>query len=371
MKKQVSYTWKFWGLMLGFAILVVLFFGKTEGFTAEGKVFNWKFSSWSASGNTLATPFHKWWISEVEKRSKGRIKIKIYYVDELNGPKEMMQAMMSGLADVVTNVPFYSGGETPIWQMPYLPFTNLAREDWNALVFNRLAMESKPYIDETNKFNGVYMGSYVAPGFYNLMGKKPVRNVNDLKNLRIRLAPDIGIILKKFGVSAVSLPATEFYTALDNGLIDAVAHTPLTLHAYKIDEISKYLTIDMDMQVGFSNYFINKKSWNALPDDLKKAIETVRDDNPKALTDFFNNPAFSESAAKMLKKRNIEVIKFPKEERQKLIDAAIPEYEAWAKRCPDYNACKQAYADHQTFSKEVMAKYPNGATGGPTGVTIK
>ncbi|OPY89478.1 MAG: Lactate-binding periplasmic protein precursor [Syntrophaceae bacterium PtaU1.Bin231] len=362
MKQRGSATWKFWGLMMGLAALAVLAFGNT-GFAAEQKVFQWKFSTWAASGNKITTPSQKWWADEVEKRSKGRIKIRMYYVDELNGPKEMMQALKGGLADVVCHVPFYAAGETPIWLMTYLPFTNLAREDWNLLVINRLGMESKPFIDETNKFDGVYAGCYISSGAYNLMGKKPVRNINDLKGLRIRLAPDLGAVLKNFGVSPMAVPATEFYTALDSGVIDMVAHTPLTLHAYKIDEISKYLILGMDMQIGPAPYFINKNSWNALPDDLKKVIESVRDDCPKFYWDYLHNPDLHASAAKMIKEKKIQVLHFPKEDREKLIAKAEPEYEAWAKRCPDYNAAKQALADHKRIAAEVMAKYPNGAPG--------
>ena len=87
----------------------------TEGAAAaERKVFNWKFQSHTNPGNKSLAPCQLWWSEQMEKRSNGRIKVKMYWVDELCGPKEMMIAVKSRLADVVGHVPSYTPGETPI-----------------------------------------------------------------------------------------------------------------------------------------------------------------------------------------------------------------------------------------------------------------
>ena len=89
-------------LLIGLASIGVF---KTEGFAAEQKVFNWKYSSYTSSGAKSVAPCQRWWAEQVEKRSNGQIKVKIYWVDELCGPKEMMMAVKSRLADVVGHVP--------------------------------------------------------------------------------------------------------------------------------------------------------------------------------------------------------------------------------------------------------------------------
>jgi TRAP-type C4-dicarboxylate transport system substrate-binding protein len=329
---------------------------------AEKKVFHWKFSSHSAPGNKMLAPCQLWWCEQIEKRSEGQIKIKMYWVDELCGPKEMMMAVKSRLADVVGQVPGYTPGETPIWNATYLPFLWASRLDQTMMIYPRLARESKPFIDEMNKFNCIYAGAYEHEG-YNIIGKKPVRTVNDFKGLRIRAMTDLGEILKQFGAVPMLVPVTEMYSALDTGIVDALCHARLTFHSYKVDEISKYMTLDMNMGAAPTFYFINKDAWNELPDHLKKVVESVVADLPAFMWDFQRDPEKHAEADRVIKEKGIEVIHFPKAERDKLAAKAESVWEAWAKRTANYANAKKALEDYVRIRDEVIAKYPQGAPG--------
>jgi TRAP-type C4-dicarboxylate transport system substrate-binding protein len=346
-------------LLIGLASLNVF---NTEGFAAEQKVFHWKFSSHTNPGNKSLGLGQLWWAEQVEKRSNGQIKVKMYWLDELCGPKEMMMAVKSRLADVVGHVPTYTPGETPIWNATYLPFICPQRMDNCVVVYNRLGRESKPFMDELNKFNCIYAGAYELPG-YNMMGKKPIRSVADFKGIRIRVMADLGEVIKQFGAVPMSVPVTEMYSALDTGLVDILVHSRMSFHAYKVDEISRYLMIDMDMGAVPTLYFINKDAFNELPDHLKKVVQSVVDDLPAFLWDFQYDPQRVQEADKVLKDRNIEVIYFPKADRAKLEAKAEAVWESWAKRTGNYENAKRALADYVRIRDEVVAKYPQGVPG--------
>jgi len=334
----------------------------SNGAAAEKKVFYWKFSSHSAPGNKMLAPCQIWWCEQIEKRSEGQIKIKMYWVDELCGPKEMMMAVKSRLADVVGQVPGYTPGETPIWNATYLPFLWAPRLDQTMMIYPRLARESKPFIDEMNKFNCIYAGAYEHEG-YNIIGKKPVRTVNDFKGLRIRAMTDLGEILKQFGAVPMLVPVTEMYSALDTGIVEALCHARLTFHSYKVDEISKYMTVDMNMGAAPTFYFINKDAWNELPDHLKKVVQSVVDDLPAFMWDFQRFPERHAEADRVIKEKSIEVIRFPKAERDKLAAKADSVWETWAKRTANYENAKTALADYIRIRDEVIGEYPQGALG--------
>jgi TRAP-type C4-dicarboxylate transport system substrate-binding protein len=329
---------------------------------AEKKVFHWKFSSHVPPGNKLLGACQTWWSEQIEKRSEGQIKIKMYWIDELCGPKEMMMAVKSRLADVVGHTPGYTPGETPIWNAAYLPFLWAPRVDQTMMIYSRLARESKPFINEMNKFNCIYVGAYEHSG-YNLMGKKPVRTVNDFKGLRVRVMSDLGEILKQFGAVPMLVPVTEMYSALDTGIVDVVCHARLSFHQFKIDEISKYMTLDMNMGAAPTFYFINKDAWKELPDHLKKVIESVVDDLSAFIWDFQYEPGKFVEADRVIKEKGIEVIHFPKAERDKLEAKAEAVWDAWAKRTANYANAKKALEDYVRIRDEVMAKYPQGAPG--------
>ncbi|RJQ51718.1 MAG: hypothetical protein C4530_19785 [Desulfobacteraceae bacterium] len=362
MKKSFKIHAFMCGIISLFGIMFLTGIFPTDSLSAEKKVFNWKFSSHTTPGSKSLAPCQLWWAEQIEKRSKGEIKIKMYWVDELCGPKEMMMAVKSRLADVVGHVPGYTPGETPIWNSTYLPFLWAPRVDQTMLIYDRLAKESRPFIDEMNRFNCVYAGAYEHGG-YNMMGKKPVRTVNDFKGLRIRVMTDLGEIIKQFGAVTMLVPVTEMYSALDTGIVDIVTHDRLAFHAYKIDEISKYLMIDMNMGAAPTFYFINKDAWNELPDHLKKVVQSVIDDSAAFMWDYHRRPDRIAEAEKTIKERNIEVIQFPSAERAKIEAKAEAVWDAWAKRTANYENAKMALSDYVKIRNEVISKYPQGAPG--------
>jgi TRAP-type C4-dicarboxylate transport system substrate-binding protein len=350
------------GVCILFFTLSMASLSVTGVIAAEKKVFHWRFSSHASPGSKSFALCQIWWAEQIEKRSNGQIKVKMYWIDEICGPKEMMMAVKSRLADVVGHVPSYAPGETPIWNSTFLPFLCPPRVDQNMVIYNRLSKESRLFIDEMNKFNCVYGGAYDTEA-YNLMGKKPVRSVADLKGMRIRVMPDLGEILKQFDAVPVTVPVTEMFSALDTGVVDLVAMSRLAFHAYKVDEISRYMILDMDMSAVPTFYFINKEAWNELPDNLKKVVESVIEDSPAFIWDFANLPDRVTEAYKVIKQRNMEIIHFPKTERAKLMAKAKGVWETWAKRSGNYENAKQALADYIRIRDEVVAKYPQGVPG--------
>jgi TRAP-type C4-dicarboxylate transport system substrate-binding protein len=73
------------GIILLFLALVLISPSQNDAMAAEKKVFNWKFSSHTTPGSKSLAPCQIWWADQVEKRSNGQIKIKMYWVDELCG----------------------------------------------------------------------------------------------------------------------------------------------------------------------------------------------------------------------------------------------------------------------------------------------
>jgi TRAP-type C4-dicarboxylate transport system substrate-binding protein len=350
-------------MTISFSLLFFpLLFISPKGVSAAEKVFNWKFSSPVTPGTRGGAGACLWYAEQFEKRTSGQIKVKIYWSNELNGPREMMMAGQSRLAEVVLHIPSYTPGETPMWNVTWLPFIAPPRTDQSTMVFNRLAKECNPLINELDKFNLIYGGVYDNEG-YNFIGKKPVRNIADLKGVRIRIPPDAGEIIKQFGAVPMTVPTGEMYSALDTGLVDLVAQGVNAFHAYKLDEISKYMIPDINVSGGATLLLINKDAWNELPDNLKKALQSVIDDLPAFMWDYTHQPERLAELNDVIKQKGIEVISFPKSERDKLIAKAEPVWEAWAKRTGNYAVAKQALADYIRIRDEVVAKYPQGVPG--------
>ena len=102
----------------------------------------------------------------------------------------------------------------------------------------------------------------------------PLKSLDDLKGKRLRLLGDEAVIFGKLGVSAVSTPSPELYSALERGVIDGAQHGTISADwMYGNYEVMPYVYMGPTRQPSdVYVYMVNKKEWAALPDDLKKIL---------------------------------------------------------------------------------------------------
>jgi TRAP-type C4-dicarboxylate transport system substrate-binding protein len=122
---------------------------------------------------------------------------------------------------------------------------------------------------------GVYFLGPRYGGPYDLLTKKPVRNLNDLKTMKIRASSVMASILKKFNIPTVYLPPEELYTALGSGTIDGLIYGGIyDYYTMKMQEVAKYYTELNLMYPGYvDDLLINMKLWQSLPPDIQALLE--------------------------------------------------------------------------------------------------
>jgi len=108
-------------------------------------------------------------------------------------------------------------------------------------------------------------------GFRHFYTKKPVKSIDDVKGLRMRV-PNIPLytnFAKECGISGQPMPFAEVPGALDQGVIDG-GDSPLSdIVALKMYEITPQITLTGHILVIHSLY-INEKFYQSLPDQDKE-----------------------------------------------------------------------------------------------------
>jgi TRAP-type transport system periplasmic protein len=106
------------------------------------------------------------------------------------------------------------------------------------------------------------------------MRNKQVRVPDDIKGMKLRTAsaPAEVALLKAYGANPTPVPYAQVYTALQQGVVDGNAATPITpAAAIKLYEVTKYYTA-----VGFGfnilPIYMNQKKFDSLSASQKKAI---------------------------------------------------------------------------------------------------
>lgn len=105
--------------------------------------------------------------------------------------------------------------------------------------------------------------------------KKEIRGLKDLKGLKIRTAGLAIANYQALGMSAVQLPPADIVPSLDRGVIDAAEFaTAYDDRVMGFPDVAKYyLQQSYHMSNNFCEVMINKKKYEALPEELKTLLK--------------------------------------------------------------------------------------------------
>jgi TRAP-type C4-dicarboxylate transport system substrate-binding protein len=311
--------------------LIAIFFGLSiickPGVTNAEQV-SLKWATYVAPASAFGIPF-QWTADQIEKESKGAVKIKIYWSQSLVGAKEMMEAVRDGVVDIGQSAPIYYPNKIPLDTLAFVPFLCTTGYSGKLHMLLDRVFSHPLWQPQLEKWNCKRFSTIATPP-YNIMGKIPVRKLEDLKGIRLRAPSGLGEFLHDFfGAVPVSIVSPEIYSALDKGIVDCIAGCgDYYFDAYKIYEKSEYYTIGMDMAGGGSSNFINNQSWEKLTPNMKNIISTVLEKLPYVYEQAMASDEKIKNWRDKFMSYGVKIIEFPAAERKKLLDSA-PAY--WEK----------------------------------------
>ena len=133
----------------------------------------------------------------VQDKSKGRMKIEIYPANQLFSDKDLPKALPSGAVDMAqVNMGMWAG-LVPSLAVEELPFFYKNRDHFFRAM---MAPAVKNMLDKEFESKGVKTLFWMDYGYAALIGKKPIRILEDFKGKRIRGYGEISTeILKALG----------------------------------------------------------------------------------------------------------------------------------------------------------------------------
>lgn len=275
--RKNSHLSLFLAALLGLAFLLV--FQTSQAATGKGTVESplvLKSAMWVPAGITYSKA-NAWILTEVEKRSKGRVKIEFYWSGTLVPAKSVADGIKSGIADMGIVGADYMPGKLPLSTVVSLPLTG-ARFFSSAMALRDL-MQTPELKAELGKFNMMYLSPF-ANSSYKLWSTDPIKTLSDVKGKKIRTAGNQAKLLKALGGVPVSIIATEVYTALQRGTLDGTMANTTFAFEYKYTEVVKYM---FGLDFGTVPFFmaINKDSWEKIPTDIQQMFIDLQEEAAK------------------------------------------------------------------------------------------
>ncbi len=209
------------------------------------------------------------WAKKLEAHTNGQVEVKFFPGGALGKPGQIYDMVEKGIIDIGFDLHDYTPGRFPAISVFELPFMIDTAEQGSVAMwktYEKAASVKKEY-------DGVKLLwlSCHAPGFFNTTNK-PVKQLADLKGLKIRTASSIVTeALQLFGATPVTMPATEIYTALEKGVVDGTVLPYDGLGAFKLNDVVKHICRTDFYSMTFF-VVMNQKKFDALPKEAQDFI---------------------------------------------------------------------------------------------------
>lgn len=292
--------------VLGAIILLLLFVtgcGKSEDSTKKLKL---------AHALTEGHPVHLAMVQfaeEIKEKTDGKIEVLIFPNGQLGGEREITELMQAGAIDMIkTNAgPLESfAREYSVLSLPYL-FRDM---DHHLKVVKSEIGESILGATADRGFIGL---TFYNSGTRNMYTKKPVKSVDDLKGMKIRVQTSKTMVrmTELLGGSPSPLSFGEIYTALQQGVVDGAENNLISYADSKHYEVAPYFTFD-EHSISPDVLIMNINTWNKLTDNEKKIVKEA------ALNSFdYQNKIWFEAEDKLvdtLKEKGVEFFQVNKDD---------------------------------------------------------
>lgn len=262
------------------------------------------------------------WADEISKRTDGLVTVETFPGGTLLGAKDMYDGVLKGVADIGLGAPSYDPGRFALTSGVSLP-VGFPNATVASLTLWELTKEFQPA--EYADFKIVTMFT-TEPGY--IQSKDPVRNLEDLKDMKLRTAGSGVPVLKALGAAPVGMPMPAVPEAVQTGVIEGTMTSRDVLQDFKLAEMLHYVTDYNTVVVSFAAV-MDKKKWEQLPPKVQQVIDELSREMAIWTGQYHDKENVAKSVAWSQKEHGLEVLSLTPEEKAKWDALLEPMVEEW------------------------------------------
>lgn len=294
--------------------------------TYAGPVIQAKFGH-PAPPASLMTPLWRLALDKVAEATNHKLQFKEYGGGTLLGARDGFKAVRGGVAEWATCYVQFEGSNfalSKVWEQPFV-------QPANPMVATRIAFELAPrYFAPEFARQGVMMAGAMQVRSTDLMSKRPVRRVEDLRGMRIIAQSLPAGAAEALGFTLVRIPYPEIHAALEHGLADGVLWSDFGFVPYRIYELAKYRTT-LGLNGSSVNMCANLQWYGKLPPELQKTFSSLLEPWSQAAAKVTQVDYSSQTAERIYRENGVALITLPPEELQKMRALLQPTVDQWAR----------------------------------------
>jgi len=211
--------------------------------------------------------------TELAKLTNGQLGVDVFPAMQLGGAKENVDAVRSGALFMTWVGVGYFSRIIPELEAISIPFQFTGREQAFKVVDGPVGQ----LIDKKYGEKGFISLGWMEIGPRHLTNsKKPVKTLEDLKGMKIRvqpLEPHLAMF-RALGANAIAMDVKELYSAMQQGVVEGQENPYAIINANRYSEVQKFLS-STGHAFDFIAIVANRKQFEAMKPETQKAIRTA------------------------------------------------------------------------------------------------
>jgi tripartite ATP-independent transporter DctP family solute receptor len=217
--------------------------------------------------SSITQSFHDFG-SDMQEKSGGRITVNVASAGALGSQREVVEAVNLGTIEIAMGESGLYANYVPTFGIINLPFLYTSEKQFFEVMDGKIGDKLEELLSEKTS---LVLLSWLYAGIRDVYASKPMTSLDSLKGLKVR-TPESNVYVGGFralGANPTAIAATEMYTALQQGVVEAMEGTPEVAFTYKIYEVAKNC-LETGHIYNDVSLVINKQFLAGLPEDLQR-----------------------------------------------------------------------------------------------------
>ena len=264
----------------------------------------------------------------IEECSDGRMKMEFYPSSQLGDKASTFEGLQMGSIEMTECAATDLSAFNDMWSVFSLPYL---WESGSQAVNTVMDDSVKEILEADAEANGFKIIAWTDIGSRSVLNtKKTVNTVEDLKGLKLRCMEDAVLAASVNAMGAIGTPlaSSEIYTALQQGTIDGLDHTPSVIAANSWYELCKYFSLTEHFTIP-DPVFVSKVWFDGLSEENQAAIVEAGE----KFSDKWNNeiwPEATEEGLKIMEENGVEIVEVDKASFIESVQPVIDDFLAGA-----------------------------------------
>lgn len=252
-------------------------------------------------------------LDKINERAKGKLTMKYLGARDIMEPKAMGMGVRNGIVDMAILPTSYYSGLVPTDMMTLLSRKSCEEERQCGFFDYQRELHKKAGLFLLGRANPLPKDVY----YFRIITNKKATNIEDFAGTKISTGIMGVPFIKAIGASPISLPRSDTYSALQQGIVDGHVAATTEIFGLGWHKAIKYL-----IDVGFGGtaqvIIMNLKKWNSIPRPLQDIVLETHLEMEKIWTQ--QNNELMQTSLKKLQKAGVEFIKFQPEEATRFVN---------------------------------------------------